>query len=220
MIPARCALFVRVAWPGSPVRYLDAVVEPTTQNCAKKNVLVPRAAISVVQGQSQLWTVNYSSEPVMLPRGLNVAHGTKYTSTSIAVLTEESGPSVHTHPMDSSKLLNMINKSLEQDERRALVDVLSKHAGVFDFSQLERCPVIPATRTHHTIHTGGARPIRQKTLPRFPVRATSNQRASPGNAEKLHRSRILQSLGSTCHSCDKKRTVHGDFAQIIDVSML
>lgn len=91
----------------------------------------------------------------MLPRGLNFPHGTQYTSTSIALLTEESGPSVHTHPINSSKLLDMINKSLEPDERHALVDVLSKHAGVFDFSQLGRYPVIPATRTNHSIHTGG-----------------------------------------------------------------
>lgn len=170
-IPARCGLFVGVTWSGSPLRAIDAVVEPTPNNCAKKNVLVPRAAISVVQGQSQLWTVNYSREPVVLPRGLKLAHGTEHTSASIAVLTEESGPRVNTRPVHSSAFLDMINQSLQPDERRALIDVLSKHASVFDFSQRHKCSAIPANRTHHSIHTGEARPIRQK-----PYRVSPSER--------------------------------------------
>lgn len=80
IIPARCALFVPVWSSGGPIREFDAFVEPISPNCAKKNIVVPRAVVSVVHGHSTLWTVNYSSEPAVLPQGLKLAHGIPYAS--------------------------------------------------------------------------------------------------------------------------------------------
>lgn len=75
-MPARGAQFAGVACSGSPLRDFDIVMEPTHTNWAKTNVLVPLTAILIVQGQSQFRMVNFSSEPVVLPRGLQVAHRT------------------------------------------------------------------------------------------------------------------------------------------------
>lgn len=57
---------------------------------------------------------------------------------------------------------SMINESLCPDKRRALIEVLTRYSGVFDFTRQHQRSSIPTTRTHHSIHTGAARPIRQK----------------------------------------------------------
>lgn len=56
----------------------------------------------------------------------------------------------------------MVNKSLSSTERDTLVDILSKHVSVFDFSQDVSRLKLPPSRTRHTIDTGSAHPIRQK----------------------------------------------------------
>lgn len=56
----------------------------------------------------------------------------------------------------------MVNKSLSTSERRTLVGVLSKHISAFDLAQKGTKPLIPASRTRHTINMSSAAPIRQK----------------------------------------------------------
>ena len=140
----------------------DAVVEPATIACTKKNILVPRCIVAVDSGHTSLWIVNCSEEPAVLPCGMKVADFEEGMSVSISALSnpifEEKA---HPGYEEKAQVKAMINKYLQTDERRILEELLLKHAAVFDFSRDQPAP-LPASRIHHVINTGSAPPIRQK----------------------------------------------------------
>lgn len=162
-LPPQSMKRVPVDTPAVDAGTFDVLVEPVPLNCVKKNVLVPRCAISITDGRSSLWVLNCSSEPVVLPSRMRLAlFEQNASSCCIAALSDETVDHVAvTHPTED-KFLGMVNKSLPSEKRRALVHVLAKHAAVFDFAQSEEQFNVPESRTRHVIDTGSAHPIRQK----------------------------------------------------------
>lgn len=173
VIPAFCAVRVPVASShiNDNKTSFDALVEPFHLSCIKKNTLVPHSIVSVSEGRSDLWTTNYSNEPVLLPGGLKLASFKEYSPTTVAVLSDVRRDEQVTACSDSSKVLPMVDKALTADKRRMLVDVLLKYLQVFDFSQSDHTPSIPPFRIRHRINTETAQPIRQK-----PYRVSPSER--------------------------------------------
>lgn len=73
IIPPLSTVRVPVGCSDSYSANFDANVEPVYTNCMKKNVLIPHCVVSIRRGRAGLWTVNCSTEPVMLPDGLKLA---------------------------------------------------------------------------------------------------------------------------------------------------
>lgn len=57
IIPPRSAAFVSVLTTGVGIGAFEALIEPIPLNCAKKDILVPRSVVSVVQGHTKLTTL-------------------------------------------------------------------------------------------------------------------------------------------------------------------
>lgn len=171
LLPPKSMKNVPVDTSASDAGTFDVLVEPVPLNCAKKNVLVPRCVLSISNGRSALWVLNYSTEPVMLPSGMWLALFEQNVNSLIASLSDQSVDLVQATHYTETNFLSMINKSLSSEKRQALVKVLAKHATVFDFAQNEEQTSIPYSRTRHVIDTGSAHPIRQK-----PYRVSSAER--------------------------------------------
>lgn len=188
VIPPLCAVCVPVICSGANTATFDAATEPLHSACVKKNVLVPHCLVSVVEGHSGLWAMNYAAQPILLPSGMKLALFKEETPALLAVLGA-ANESLHPCPSDS-KLLQLVSKSLSTSERYTLLDVLSKHSQVFDFSQTDTTSQIPTSRIRHRINTGSAHPIRQK-----PYRVSPTERKIIGEQvqEMLHKGIIQES---------------------------
>uniref|UniRef100_L7LW12 RNA-directed DNA polymerase n=1 Tax=Rhipicephalus pulchellus TaxID=72859 RepID=L7LW12_RHIPC len=172
VLPPKSMKNVPVDTSASDAGTFDVLVDPVPFNCAKKNVLVPRCVLSITDGRSALWVLNYSTEPVMLPSGMRLALFEKNVNSSlIASLSDQSVDLVSATHSTEDHFLSMVNKSLSSEKRQALVRVLAKHASVFDFEQKDGQTSVPESRTRHVIDTGSAHPIRQK-----PYRVSSAER--------------------------------------------
>lgn len=170
LVPALSAVCVPVGCATTTHRAFDATVEPAYLPCTKKNIFLPHCLVSVAQRRSKLWVVNPSGENAVVPAGMKLASFKEHRSTPVAVLTDAPHTRVDICSEDS-KILPMISKSISMDERRTLVNVLTKHLSIFDFAQGDNAPSIPASRTKHRINTGSAQPVRQK-----PYRVSPSER--------------------------------------------
>lgn len=164
VVPAFSAVCVPVTCSGNNCAMFDTTLEPIPLACLKKNILIPHCVVSVVDGRAGVWTMNSSMEPAVLPGGMKLALFKPESSTTLVALVDATGQKGRPDSQGSedSQLLQMISKSLGQDERHTLLDVLSKHSTVFDFGKKSQTPSIPASRIRHRIHTESAHPIRQK----------------------------------------------------------
>lgn len=172
VVPALSAMRVPVVCSSSVSTSFDVAVEPVHRNCLKKNVLVPYCMVSVTDGCAGLWTLNCSTEAVVLSQGLKLATFQGESFIPMAVLTElpDTAQTSVSHTANEH-MLGMVATSLSDHERRVLMALLSKHSSIFDFAQHDGPTSIPASRTRHRINTGSAEPIRQK-----PYRVSSAER--------------------------------------------
>lgn len=86
------AIFVAVESENFRKGRFQVLVEADVTNAIKKNVLIPRALVDVVDGCSQVWTVDTSSESVLLPRGLKLADCDEYVAVTIQAVSTTPGP--------------------------------------------------------------------------------------------------------------------------------
>lgn len=138
----------------------DAILEPLSSNYAEKDLLVPRCVVFVERGRSYLCSLNCSSQSVVLPEGINLSEYESNQCVSVAVMGDQGAPGDIITP--SSNLLSIVKKSHSSPECDTLVDILSRHVYVFDFSQDGSPSALPASRARRTIDTRLAHQIRQK----------------------------------------------------------
>lgn len=189
VLPAWSLSIVSVNASTADGRPFDAVVEPITLNCIKKDLLVPRCVVAIERGRSSLCALNCSAQSVVLPQGLKLAEYENRATALVAVLSnDEVSPADVGIP--ESKLLSMVDKSLSSAERDILVNVLSKHVSIFDFAHGDSSLTPPASRTRHTIDTGSAHPIRQKP---YRVAPSERQVITDQIKEMLHKGVIRES---------------------------
>lgn len=164
-----------------------ALVEPDLNTAMKKNVFVPQSLVHQEGGFTHLWTVNASSEPVLLPKGLTITTYADNLDTSLDAICM-TRPATHVEPDNTANFIKMVKKSLPSEQRHALEKLLTRHASVFDFTQCKYPPASPESRTQHQIYTGDAPPIRKK-----PYRVSPAQRSGINEkTEEMLRNGVIQ----------------------------
>lgn len=174
MVPPWCMRSVAVFASVSAVSPFDVIVQPLTCQCAKKDIVVPRCIVSISNRVTSLWALNCSPVPVILPRGMNLAICDGANGNSIAAVDDEDQKRLAVDECScsyESQILSMVSKNLRSHERQRLVELLERHASVFDFCEKEKRPSLPCSRAQQRIDRSSAHPVRQK-----PYRVSSSER--------------------------------------------
>lgn len=171
LLPAMAASFIPVNSARFRSKSCTILIEGDANNMVKKNILVPRALVEATDGRSHVWTVNASSEPVVLPCGFKIASFDEQVNVAIQAVNHNPDHTTTEKPDYTAAFKRMINNSLSSVEQCELLKTLAPYASTFDFAQGDHSFSVPASRLQHRINTGDATPIRQK-----PYRVSPSER--------------------------------------------
>lgn len=171
LLPAMAASFIPVNSVRFRSKSCTILIEGDANNMVKKNILVSRALVEATDGRSHVWTVNASSEPVVLPCGFKIANFDEQVNVAIQAVNHNPDRATTEKPDYTAAFKRMINNSLSSVEQCELLKTLAPYASTFDFAQDDHSFSVPASRLQHRINTGDATPIRQK-----PYRVSPSER--------------------------------------------
>ncbi|GBM30716.1 Transposon Ty3-I Gag-Pol polyprotein [Araneus ventricosus] len=140
-----------------------------------KEICMPTTLLEVEQGTCKLWITNYSQQPQLITKGMNIGTLTNLEENTICFLNDVN-PAKYIKNQQSrkrnarEKLRKLLDAELTSDEKEYLLHLLEDFGDIFDFNRASKNH--GNTTVKHKINTGDSLPIKHR-----PYRVSAAERA-------------------------------------------
>ncbi|GBN47304.1 hypothetical protein AVEN_272133-1 [Araneus ventricosus] len=136
---------------------------------------MPATLLEVEQGTCKLWITNYSQQPQLIPKGMNIGTLTNLEENTICSLNdvnpEKDIKNYQSRKRNTrEKLRKLLDAELTSDEKEYLLHLLEDFGDIFDFKRASKNH--GNTTVKYKINTGDSLPIKHR-----PYRVSAAERA-------------------------------------------
>lgn len=184
-IPPLSAVAINVTTAQS-IQDGDYIISPIVNILVEKQLAVPHCIAAIQNGATDIWVLNITRSPQILPKGMTIARSFPTLDSTVAVIAEEVLPPKPPQPLSETDLAyisTMIDPTLNRDKARQLHSVTLQAA--LSVRQLKLliestpAPNLPSTIVPRGCHQANGALFNGK-LTRCCRETLSNPRPAPG----------------------------------------